>query len=110
LTERTQELTPKRVISEIIGRKLEHTMEYQAREIREDVLLRVRGITTRTKLNDVDLELRRGEVLGLAGLMGSGRTELALALFGVDPVESGDIILDGRRLELTGPGNAIAAG
>lgn len=110
LTERIQELTPRRVIDEIIGRKLEHTMEYQAREISEDVLLRVRGITTRTKLKDVDLELRRGEVLGLAGLMGSGRTELGLALFGVDEVESGDIILDGRRLELTGPGSAIAAG
>lgn len=110
LTEPIQEITPKRVINEIVGRKLEHTMEYQARDIREDVLLSVRGLTTRTKLKDVDLELRRGEVLGLAGLMGSGRTELSLALFGVDPVESGDIILDGRRLELTGPGSAIAAG
>jgi ribose transport system ATP-binding protein len=110
LTEPIGEITPKRVINEIVGRKLEHTMEYQAREVPEEVLLSVRGLTTRTKLKEVDVDLRRGEVVGLAGLMGSGRTELGLALFGVDPVESGDIVLEGRRLELTGPGSAIAAG
>lgn len=62
------------------------------------------------KLRGVSFELRYGEVLGLAGLVGSGRSELARALFGIDPLESGQIMLDGRPLRIRHPRDAISAG
>jgi ribose transport system ATP-binding protein len=59
---------------------------------------------------EVDLEVRRGEILGLAGLIGSGRTELARALFGIDPPVAGTIRLDGKPITATSPSRAIAQG
>jgi ribose transport system ATP-binding protein len=58
----------------------------------------------------VSIELRRGEILGLAGLVGAGRTELARALFGVDPVEGGHLELEGRRVRFASPADAVKAG
>ena len=61
-------------------------------------------------LHDIDLEVREGEVLGVAGLMGSGRTELLRALFGADPIDGGRILLDGRPVALASPACAIRRG
>jgi ribose transport system ATP-binding protein len=111
LTEESAKLTLARVIDQIVGRKVEQAMEWKEREVANggDMLLEVRGLVT-AKLRGVDVELREGEILGLAGLMGSGRTELSRALFGIDPIESGEIVLGGRRLSIRGPEDAIAAG
>jgi ribose transport system ATP-binding protein len=112
LTEESAQLTLADVIDQIVGRKVEQAMEWKEREVASagDMLLEVRGLVTATKLRGVDLELREGEILGLAGLMGSGRTELARALFGIDPIESGEIVVRGRRLDIRGPEDAIEAG
>lgn len=72
-------------------------------------LLRLRGVTGGIVRN-VDLDLRAGEVLGLGGLAGAGRTELARILFGADPLESGSILLDGREIRPGSPRAAIDAG
>ena len=61
-------------------------------------------------LRDVSFELKRGEILGIAGLVGSGRTELARAIFGADPIVAGAVSLDGRVLRIRGPQDAIEAG
>ena len=74
-----------------------------------DVMLDVRGLTT-SYLKDVDLTVRRGEVVGLAGLIGAGRTEVARAIFGADPIESGQIILDGENVRFKTPRHAINSG
>ncbi len=58
--------------------------------------LEVRGIRRRDKLDDISFTLKRGEILGIAGMVGSGRTELLRALFGADPIDAGEILLDGR--------------
>ncbi|MGH2383752.1 MAG: sugar ABC transporter ATP-binding protein [Candidatus Limnocylindria bacterium] len=110
MTEELANVSPRVVIDEIVGRKLEHALEYQERQVGDEVVLEARGLTTSTKLRGVDFKLRRGEVLGLAGLMGSGRTELARALFGIDPLESGELLLQGDPIRIANPGEAVAHG
>ena len=110
LTEDLASVTPRVVIDEIVGRKLEHALEYQERQVGDEVLLDARGLTTAAKLRGVDFQLRRGEVLGLAGLMGSGRTELARALFGIDPLEAGELLLEGEPISIGNPRQAMGHG
>ena len=74
-----------------------------------DVLLDVRGLTT-PYLKGVDLIVRRGEIVGLAGLVGAGRTEVARAIFGADPVERGEIFFDGQIVSFNTPSDAINLG
>ena len=73
-------------------------------------LLDVHDISTDTGVRGVSLTLHSGEVLGLGGMLGSGRSEIARALFGIDPLTSGEIRLRGRVLSLRSPADAIAAG
>jgi simple sugar transport system ATP-binding protein len=75
-----------------------------------EVLLRARGLARRGALAPVDLDLKRGELLGLAGLLGSGRTELARLLFGADKADGGGVEIGGRTLTLSNPRDAIAQG
>jgi simple sugar transport system ATP-binding protein len=75
-----------------------------------EVWLRAQGMARKGVLSPVDLELRRGELLGLAGLLGSGRTETARLLFGADKVDAGSIEIDGRQVGFANPRDAIAAG
>lgn len=75
-----------------------------------EVVLEVSGVSTDTGLRDVSLELRAGEVLGLYGLLGSGRTELARALCGADPISRGTVRVDGRSIELHSPRDGRAVG
>src|SRR5207249_1161539 len=76
-----------------------------------DVALELRGVYCRAAgVNNVSLTLRHGEICGVAGLVGSGRTELARTLFGVTPADAGDILVNGRREEITSPARAIALG
>jgi ABC-type sugar transport system ATPase subunit len=75
-----------------------------------DVALEVRGLTREGEFADVDLTLRRGEILGLAGLVGAGRTELAQAIFGIRPPESGEILVDGEEARIHSPQAAMDRG
>jgi ribose transport system ATP-binding protein len=61
-------------------------------------------------LKDITFELRKGEILGIAGLLGSGRTELARTIFGLDPVENGTIALSGQEIQIRSPRKAVQAG
>ncbi|VTU38167.1 sugar ABC transporter ATP-binding protein [Variovorax sp. PBL-E5] len=80
------------------------------RHATRDVVLQVEGLRTANRVHDVSFDLHRGEVLGLGGVIGAGRTEIARALFGVDRLEAGEVLLDGRPLRLRGPADAIRAG
>jgi simple sugar transport system ATP-binding protein len=102
----------------IDGRKLSHLMtgkafEYQlqARDVAPGpIVLEVRGLGRDGDYEAVSLQLRAGEVVGLTGLLGSGRTELALSLFGMNPPDRGTIALDGRRIALNTNADAIHRG
>ena len=74
------------------------------------VVLRARNLARRPLLRDASIEVRAGEIVGLAGLVGSGRSELAQAVFGVAPPESGTIEFDGRAVKISRPEDAIALG
>jgi ribose transport system ATP-binding protein len=77
---------------------------------RGDEILRVENVTRGDRLRGVSFALHRGEILGVAGLLGAGRTELARVIFGADAPDSGRVLLHGRPLALGGPGDAIRAG
>ncbi|MDQ0306393.1 L-arabinose transport system ATP-binding protein [Kitasatospora herbaricolor] len=96
------------VVRLMVGRDLSTLFTRQ--DVATDrVVLDVRGVTT-DAVRDIDLTVRAGEVVALAGLIGAGRSELALALAGDQPVHSGTITMDGRPLRTGRPGAAIAAG
>ena len=73
-------------------------------------VLRVEGLSTQTGLKDINFSLHKGEVLGISGLLGAGRTELARAIFGLDKITSGTIYLEGASRKLDSPRRAINAG
>jgi ribose transport system ATP-binding protein len=98
-----------RLVSLMVGREIDNLYPKQKCEI-GDVVLRVEGLTRPGILHDCSFQVRAGEILGFAGLIGAGRTELARAVFAADPVSEGRIELDGQQLELSSPAEAIATG
>jgi simple sugar transport system ATP-binding protein len=82
----------------------------RAKAVSREPVLEVQGATRAGEFTDVTLSLGRGEIVGLTGLLGAGRTELALALFGMVPLDTGEIRIDGQRLRLRSNQDAIAAG
>jgi inositol transport system ATP-binding protein len=75
-----------------------------------DVLLSVKDLTLDGRFRDISFDLRKGEILGFAGLVGSGRSNVAEALFGVTPATSGEIRIDGVKQDIRHPGEAMDAG
>lgn len=75
-----------------------------------EVALEVRHLNRGNELHDISFELKKGEILGFAGLMGAGRTELARAIFGAEPPDSGEIIVHGHHVTIKSPSNAVQAG
>lgn len=112
LTEPLTAVTPEQIVEGIVGKKIEGQLSYRTRQVAQDVepLLEVRGLNAGLRVRDVSFTLRPGEIIGLAGLMGSGRTELARALFGIDKVDSGEVLLHGKKVSLASPQQAINAG
>ena len=105
-----EEATPDAVIAMMVGRILDRSMVRQTAQTTGDTVLEVRGLTRRGKIHDVSFSLKRGEILGFAGLVGAGRSETARAIFGADPIDSGEILIDGKPVEITSPGDALKAG
>jgi ribose transport system ATP-binding protein len=75
-----------------------------------DVVLEVRNLNRGRVIRDVSFNLHRGEILGIAGLVGAGRTEVARAVFGADPVDSGQIFVNGRKVRINSPTDAVSHG
>ena len=104
-----QEIDRQRLIRMMVGRDIEVVAVPRQRPSGE-VILEVKGLTRAGAFKDVDLQMRRGEILGLAGLIGSGRTELARAVFGADPVDAGAVYLHDQPLRLASPSATIEKG
>jgi rhamnose transport system ATP-binding protein len=104
------EVTRADLIRMMVGRELSAVFPKQAVPV-GDVVLEVRGLSCRAAgVHNVSLSVRAGEILGLAGLVGAGRTELARVLFGLTPADDGDILLRGRPVVIDSPARAVELG
>jgi len=98
------------IISMMVGRQLGNDKLVIPSNSDAPIALEVRNLNRGREIRDVSFSVRKGEILGFAGLMGAGRTEVARAIFGADRRESGDIWVNGRRVGISSPGDAVAAG
>ncbi len=112
LTEKLTDVTPEQIVEGIVGRKIEGQMSYRHRghDSEASALLEATDLRAGSKVNGVSFTVRAGEIVGLAGLMGSGRTELARVLFGIDKLESGELKLHGEVVTISNPQQAISHG
>ena len=108
-TAATASLTDAEIIRLMIGRPLKEYLHRGASTVGE-VVLSVKGLTLPGRFTDVSFELHKGEVLGLGGLVGAGRTDVARALFGIAPAEAGTIAVNGRAVAIGDPADAIRLG
>ena len=109
-TERVADTNRDRIIHQMIGREVvSHTPKHLSRPLGDEVL-RVETLTSPGKFNNVSFSLRAGEVLGFAGLVGAGRSEVAQAIFGLNKAATGKIFVHGRELSLSDVNAALSAG
>jgi ribose transport system ATP-binding protein len=102
--------TKEEMIDMMAGRHVQGTHQPQPFVERSEVVLRTNGLTRAGEFSNITFELHKGEILGIAGLVGSGRTELGKCLFGVTKADSGTIEVFGEKVEIHHPADAIAKG
>lgn len=109
-TVNAQEVSVDQIVSMMVGREIYATAQPAPNEGASEVVLEVRSLSRGRAFQDVSFSLRKGEILGFAGLMGAGRTEVARAVFGADPIDSGEIYVNGKRVEIKSPADAVRLG
>jgi ABC-type sugar transport system ATPase subunit len=109
-TEKVSQTNPDRMIHQMVGREIK---QYTSRHLDQQLgpeLLRVENLSSPGKFKDVSFRLHAGEVLGFAGLVGAGRSEVAQAIFGLDPRATGQVLVRGREIPLGSISAALSAG
>jgi simple sugar transport system ATP-binding protein len=104
-----QELNDEKLTLLMTGKKVEYT-KFLAHNQQQEILLEVKNLSKRGNFKDISFKLQPGEILGITGLLGSGRTELALALFGVNPGDSGQILIRGRPVVINSVQRSVDLG
>lgn len=102
-------VTPESAIRDMVGRQIEEFFAKRETTLGEE-LIAVRNLEKTNIFRDINFAVRRGEVLGFAGLVGSRRTDVGLALFGVEPADNGEILLQGKRVAIRSPDEAVRLG
>jgi len=111
LTKPVAKIDRKQVISQMVGRSLEMVFPPKKEQKKDSkVIFEVKKISKERQFSDISFQLKEGEILGLAGLVGSGLSELALAMFGLNPVDKGEINLHGKKVNIHSPFEAIKNG
>ena len=105
----TPELDTAGIVAKMVGRDLD-AFYPKAKAVPGEVRLAVRGLTRAGVFRDISFEVRAGEIVALAGLVGAGRSEVARAIFGIDPIDSGEVSLCGQRLPPGRPAAAVRRG
>ncbi|GIK71310.1 MAG: monosaccharide-transporting ATPase [Chloroflexota bacterium] len=103
-------VTIDRIISMMVGRTIYESSPEVPDNPNPEVVLEVRNLNRGAAIKDVSFQLKKGEILGFAGLMGAGRTEVARAIFGADPIDSGEIYVKGVKVAINSPRDAVRHG
>jgi len=98
------------VIALMVGRKIDASAPQVDLSEGKPIMLKVKGLSRGKVLKDISFEVKKGEILGFAGLMGAGRTEAARAIFGADPIDSGEIWVNGAKVTIKRPCDAVRHG
>lgn len=106
----TKETEMSEVIRLMVGREVYIESQPTLTDEEREVVLELKNVATNTHIRDISFTLRKGEILGFAGLMGAGRTEVANAIFGVDKLKSGEVYLHGKRMIIKHPSQAVTQG
>ena len=105
-TDLTSKLDERSVISMMVGREISEIYGLKPNTSSDEIVLSVKDLCN-TKIHNIEFDLRKGEILGFAGLIGAGRSELARAIFGIDKLDSGEIYVNGQKVEIHSPAQAI---
>lgn len=106
----TKDVTKDEIINMMVGRAIFEEPKTESTALSDDIVLTVSNLSDSKLLKDVSFDLKHGEILGFAGLMGAGRTEVARALFGADKKKTGDIFINGKLVNITSPKDAVKNG
>ena len=106
----TQEAPIGKIISLMVGRTIYESASELPQSSSQEVVLEVRNLNRGRALRDVSFNLKKGEILEFAGLIGAGRTEVARAIFGADAYDSGEIYVKGQKIHIKNPGDAVTHG
>tara|TARA_Y100001934_G_scaffold259641_1_gene331123 strand:- start:8 stop:1567 length:1560 start_codon:yes stop_codon:yes gene_type:complete len=110
-TKETKDINPSEMIKLMVGRELKDIFEEEDRDVsNNEILLDVKNFKNSEYFDDISFNIKKGEIVGFSGLIGAGRTELALTLFGYYQSDSGKVILDGKEINISNPTEAIDAG
>lgn len=108
-THSSEEVTRDDIIRLMVGREISQMFPKEEVELGEPVIT-VNGLSKAGFFNDISFEVKAGEILGFAGLVGSGRSDVAAAIFGVEPADSGSIQINGKTVKISNPNDAISLG
>ncbi len=106
----TKDVEMREIISMMVGREVSSDARPRTEVTSDEVVLKVEGLATKKLLHDVSFEVRKGEILGFAGLMGAGRTEVARCIFGADPRAAGEIWIHGRKVSINTAADGVRNG
>ncbi len=109
-TVKTQDATIDQIISMMVGRTIYEATPEVPDKPSEEVVLEVKHLNRGNVIKDVSFQLKKGEILGFSGLVGAGRTEVARAVFGADPIDSGEIYVNGTKVHIGSPSDAVQHG
>lgn len=106
----SKHLEPEQIVKMLVGREMTQIFPKRKEQHTQDIALEVKNFTRKGVFENISFQLQKGEILGVSGLMGAGRTELMESIFGAEPVESGELWLNGKRIQIKSTKNAIAYG
>ncbi|MFL0364345.1 sugar ABC transporter ATP-binding protein [Pseudobacillus sp. 179-B 2D1 NHS] len=109
MKEETAVTSPKHVIEQMLGKSLEE--QYPPHQpTTGETILEVKGLSDNGMVKNLNIQVKRGEIVGIAGLVGAGKTEICQALFGASPQTSGDVFIQGKKVKITSPSDAVRHG
>jgi ribose transport system ATP-binding protein len=109
-TLQTKDVSIDQVISLMVGRVIFNEAKPSSEKVGTETVLEVKNLNKGSAIKNVSFHLKKGEILGFAGLMGAGRTEVARAIFGADPMDSGEVFIRGKKVRIKDPHDAVKLG